>query len=127
MSPQGDEARYWRYDLGNGWEALAGRSAADNDALTFGLARPRDLWLHVKGVPGSHVVLRNPESDDPPRETVLAAAAIAAWHSKSRRGGMVAVNLTQACHVCKPSGAEPGSVRIKRESTVKVRPGLPGA
>lgn len=114
-----------RYRLPGGFEALAGRSDADNDLLSLQLAAPEDLWFHVHGLPGSHVVLRHPEGHAPDALTIRRAAAIAAWHSKARNAGTVPVNYTQAKHVSKPRGAKPGSVTIRREKTVKVRPALP--
>ncbi len=46
----------------NGWEILVGKSAAGNDHLTMKIARPDDLWLHAEGMPGSHVLVRNPNA-----------------------------------------------------------------
>ncbi|WP_372806140.1 NFACT RNA binding domain-containing protein [Pontiella sp.] len=121
------QPEYWGYELPGGFEALAGKTDADNDLLSLQVARPNDLWFHVRGLPGSHVVLRHPAGERPDTATIKQAAAIAAWHSKARNAGTVPVNYTEAKHVGKPRGAKPGSVTIKREKTVKVRPGLPGA
>ena len=113
------------YDLGNGWTAMVGRSDADNDRLTLGVARPDDLWLHVRGWPGSHVLLRGPAGAEPDRALLERAAAIAAYHSKAREAGLVPVSCTRARHVTKPRGAKPGTVAIRREAVLKVRPALP--
>ncbi|MEN7973627.1 MAG: NFACT RNA binding domain-containing protein [Verrucomicrobiota bacterium] len=117
----------WKYGLPGGFEALAGKTDADNDLLSLKTAGANDLWFHVRGLPGSHVVLRHPEGEKPGNTTIKQAAAIAAWHSKARNAGTVPVNYTEAKHVGKPRGAKPGSVTIKREKTVKVRPALPEA
>jgi predicted ribosome quality control (RQC) complex YloA/Tae2 family protein len=114
------------YTLPGGWEALAGLTDADNDRLSLREARPNDYWFHVHGMPGSHVVLRVP-AEDPDRETMKRAAAIAAYHSKARSGGVVPVSCTRARNVSKPKGAEPGSVQIRRETLIKVRPSIEGA
>src|SRR5690625_7019932 len=42
----------------HGFTILIGRNARDNDAITFGIARSRDIWLHVQGYRGSHVIIR---------------------------------------------------------------------
>lgn len=118
--------RVLEYPLGDGWTVLVGRSDADNDRLTLRLARPDDHWLHVRGWPGSHVLLRGPEGEPPGRARLERAAAIAAWHSKARDGGVVPVSCTLARHVTKPRGAKPGSVEIRKEVVLKVRPALPG-
>jgi predicted ribosome quality control (RQC) complex YloA/Tae2 family protein len=117
----------WNYQLDGGWEVLAGKTDADNDLLSLKLARANDLWFHVRSLPGSHVILRHPEGGKPDNATIRQAAAIAAWHSKARQGGTVPVACTEAKHVGKPRGAKPGSVSIKRERVIKVRPALPDA
>jgi predicted ribosome quality control (RQC) complex YloA/Tae2 family protein len=106
---------------------LAGKTEEDNDRLSLKLARPDDLWFHVRGMPGSHVVLQGPEGEEPARALREQAAAIAAWHSKARAGGVVAVSCTRARYVTKPRGAPPGTVQIRKETVLKVRPAIPQA
>ena len=113
----------WSYHV-DGFEVLAGKTDADNDQLSLRVAHANDYWFHVKGMPGSHVILKCEESE-PDRSTLEKAAAIAAYHSKARGGGVVAVNVTQAKNVSKPKGAKPGTVEIRKERTLKVRPALP--
>lgn len=119
------EPDVWKYALPGGWEALAGKTDADNDILSLRTARANDLWFHVHGLPGSHVILRGPEGEMATNDLIKAAAAIAAWHSKARNAGIVPVSCTEAKNVSKPRGAKPGTVRIKREKTIKVRPAIP--
>ncbi len=114
----------WEYALPGGWTVLAGRTDADNDRLSLKVARPDDWWFHVRGMPGSHVILQVGKSD-PDKATLEAAAAVAAWHSKARHGGVVPVSCTRARFVKKPRGAKPGTVTIRKETVLKVRPGLP--
>jgi predicted ribosome quality control (RQC) complex YloA/Tae2 family protein len=110
------------YALPGGWEVLAGRTDVANDRLSLKLARPGDLWFHIRGIPGSHVVLRVPGDATPDRATQELAASIAAFHSKARGAGTVAVSCTEARHVSKPKGAPRGTVTIRKESALKVRP-----
>jgi predicted ribosome quality control (RQC) complex YloA/Tae2 family protein len=110
------------YALPGGWEVLAGRTDQANDYLSIKLARPDDRWFHIRGMPGSHVVLRVPSGTLPDRETLERAAGIAAFHSKAREAGTVAVSCTEARNVSKPRGVPPGTVTIKKESVLKVRP-----
>ena len=110
------------YVLPGDWQVLAGRTGAANDYLSLKLARPDDLWFHVRGMPGSHVVLRVSPGESPDRTTRALAAAIAAYHSKAREGGTVGVSCTEARHVSKPRGAKPGTVTIRKEVVLKVRP-----
>jgi predicted ribosome quality control (RQC) complex YloA/Tae2 family protein len=115
----------YRYGLGNGWEALAGKTDQDNEMLTRRIAEANDYWLHVRGLPGSHVVLRHDSQADADRDTLRAAAAIAAYHSKARTGGIVPVSCTRAKYVAKPRGAKVGTVSIRKETILKITPGLP--
>jgi len=123
MNPE--DIRVWRYALPGGFTALAGKTDDDNERLSLKVARANDYWFHVHGVPGSHVVLQGPEGEDPDRDTLKAAAAIAAYHSKARNAGVVPVSCTRAGNVSKPRGAKAGTVQIRKETTLKVRPGLP--
>jgi predicted ribosome quality control (RQC) complex YloA/Tae2 family protein len=120
----GSKGRGYRAHSVEGFEVLVGKGAAENDALTFGLAEPRDFWLHVSGPAGSHVVVRNPEGlDELPREVVQRAAELAAWHSKARGSrGKVEVHVCRVADVSKPRGFAPGEVLLRRWSAVKVYP-----
>lgn len=104
---------------------MAGKTDADNDMLSLNFAAAGNLWFHVRGLPGSHVILRHPEDQKPDSTAIKQAAAIAAWHSKARHAGSVPVCYTESRHIGKPRGAKPGSVTIKREKIIKVRPALP--
>lgn len=114
-----------KYTLPGGWKVLAGRTDIDNDRLSLKIAQPHDWWFHVRGAPGSHVVLQARPGDDPDRATLKRAASIAAYHSKARTAGLVAVCCTRARYVTKPHGAQPGTVQIRKEIVLKVHPRPP--
>jgi len=122
---QPPEPKLYEHELANGWQILAGRTDADNDRLSLRIARANDWWFHVRGMPGSHVVLRVPDGEQSDRATLKQAAAVAAYYSKARSGGVVPVSATLAKYVSKPRGAKPGTVEIRKEIVLKVRPGLP--
>lgn len=107
-----------------GWDVLVGRGARENDRLTLEIADPDDLWLHVAGYTGSHVVVRNPDelpTGEVPREVVQRAAELAAWHSKARGArGKVEVHLCRAGDVKKPRGWPAGQVQLRRWEALKV-------
>ena len=107
-----------------GFEVLVGRGDAENDALTFRTAAPVDFWMHVAGVPGSHVVVRNPDHlAELPRPVLEAAAALTAWHSKARGArGKVEVHVCRVAEVSKRRGAPAGEVLLRRWRAVKVYP-----
>jgi predicted ribosome quality control (RQC) complex YloA/Tae2 family protein len=120
------KGRAYRTFVIDGFEVLVGRGDAENDELTFRVAKPRDLWLHVAGgVPGSHVVIKNPDGVEVPRPVIEGAAALAAWYSKARASGKVTVHYCRASGVKKPRGAPTGLVELSRYKSVKVSPGLP--
>lgn len=113
-----------RFVLAGGATVLVGRTNRENDVLTFKLASPEDLWLHARGVPGAHVVLKTGR-DHPGEDIVRQAAAIAAYFSRARGSGTVAVDYTKRKYVRKPKGGKPGLVTITQERTVNVKPDLP--
>lgn len=119
------QARVHEYELPGGWTVLAGKSDSDNELLSLKMARPDDRWFHVRGMSGSHVILRVKPGEAPDRKTLKQAAAIAAYHSKARTGGIVPVSCTRARYVTKPKHARPGTVNIRKETILKVRPALP--
>ncbi len=106
-----------------GYTIQVGKNARQNDAI-LRAARPEDIWLHARGVPGSHVVIRRHGSADVPRDVIVAAAQLAARHSKARRETRVAVSITEVRYVHKPKGAPPGLVILAQEDTLVVDPSL---
>jgi predicted ribosome quality control (RQC) complex YloA/Tae2 family protein len=105
-----------------GWEILVGKSASGNDHITQKLAHPDDLWLHAEGLPGSHVLIRNPRKVDIPHDILLYAASLAALYSKGKNAVKVPVTYTRARFVSKPKGAKPGLVVLSQRKTVMVKP-----
>lgn len=113
-----------RYMTSDGYEVLAGRNNIQNEQLTFHTASRRDWWFHVKGLPGTHVILRTkPNEEMPSDNAVLEAASLAAFFSKaiileehmtsgdSRPGQLKAeVDYCPVSHVKKIPGAKPGMV-----------------
>jgi predicted ribosome quality control (RQC) complex YloA/Tae2 family protein len=102
-----------------------GRSARDNDALTFKAARGNDLWLHARGVQGSHVIVPDP-GPTPPGDLLLEAALLAGHFSSARGADQVEVAWTRRKHVRKQKGAPPGAVVYAQEKTLRVRLGGEG-
>ncbi len=119
------EPDVFEYKLPGDWIVLAGKTSLDNEILSLKTAGQNDLWFHVHGMSGSHVIIRSKPDEAPDRDTIRKAAAIAAYHSKARSGGKVSVSYTKAGNVSKPRGAKQGTVQIRRETVIKVRPALP--
>jgi len=119
----GSKGRPYKRVEVEGFEVLVGRGDVENDVLTFEIAAPADFWLHVAGgTPGSHVVVRNPDAlGELPRAVLERAAELAAWHSKARAAGRVAVHVCRVGDVRKRRGLAPGEVELRRWQQVRVR------
>lgn len=114
------------FTVDGGFEVWAGKNGANNDLLTLRYARPDDLWFHARGGSGSHVVLKaHSGKGDPGKRACEQAAGIAAYYSKMKTAGTVAVAMTEKRFVRKPHGAPPGTVVIEREKVIFAQPALP--
>ena len=104
-----------------GFEVVIGRSARENDLVTFKLARSEDVWLHAQGYHGAHVVVRA-EGREVPFDTIRFAAELAAGHSEAGQGDNVPVDYAQRKDVWRRKGMPPGAVHYTRQKTVFVTP-----
>lgn len=102
-------------------EVRVGRSAADNDALTFKHSKGSDLWLHTADCPGSHVILRLAKNAEPDQEAVIDAALLAVHFSPARDGDGVPVHVVRRKEVHKPRGAKAGLVTLSGGRILQVR------
>lgn len=116
----------YRYILPGGCEVLVGRNNRENDILTFKTASSRDIWMHTKDIPGSHVIVKT-SCEEISDEDLYTAASIAAYHSKGRESENVPVDYVRVKYVKKPAGAKPGMVIFTNNKTVWVDPKLPKA
>ena len=105
----------------DGFEIIVGKNNKQNDQLTTKVASNKDIWLHTKIIPGSHVIIRT-EGRDVPKQTLTEAATIAAYHSKARDSSNVPVDYTFVKNVSKPNGAKPGMVIYVQNKTLYVTP-----
>jgi len=112
-----------RYSF-DGYEILVGRSAADNDRL-LRVAEPDDLWMHVRGHAGSHVIVRRKTREEIPLYVQRHAAGLAGHFSKARGECRVHIAVTKVRYVRKPKGAPAGLVIIENEDTLTVAPKAP--
>ncbi len=110
----------------DGFDIYVGRNNTQNDYLTLKLANSSDLWFHTKDIHGSHTVIKLGIDKDVPKNTILEAAALAAYYSKARESSQVPVDFTEIKNVKKPNGAKPGMVIYEHYNTVYVTPRLLG-
>lgn len=106
---------------GDGFQIFAGKNNRQNDYLTMKAARPEDIWMHAREIPGSHVVIRTGGRKVPPA-TLEEAATLAALFSRAKNSSKVPVDYTLRRNVSKPRGAKPGFVIYTGQKTVIVEP-----
>lgn len=109
------------YRTRDGLEVWVGRNAEGNDHLTTRMARGNDLFFHVEGSPGSHVVLRTAGRKEIPQESILEAAELAVHFSRQRSAPAATLHLAAIRDVRKPRGAKPGLVHVQRSRSLLLR------
>lgn len=110
-----------RFTSSDGFEILVGRNNRQNEILTMKTAKKEDLWLHTKGIPGSHVIIRT-DGRPVPDKTLSEAGILAAYYSKGRNSGSVEVDYTEKRYVRKPKNAKTGLVVYDNQKTIVVNP-----
>jgi predicted ribosome quality control (RQC) complex YloA/Tae2 family protein len=106
----------------DGYEIGVGKNDRDNDALTFRVARPQDIWMHAADYPGSHVIIRNPTRAEVPHRAIKEAAEIAAFYSQAKQEARAAVHYTEKKFVSKPPRSKAGLARLASFKTIMVEP-----
>lgn len=113
----------WRvYHIGN-LEVWVGKNAQGNDEI-LRRAHKDDLWLHARGVAGSHVLIRN-AGKKLTQPLLEKAAAWAAFFSKGRSEQLCPVSYSERKFIRKPKGAAAGAVIMEREKVIIVAPLAP--
>lgn len=123
ISPPGPTTRsgpYRRFTSADGLPIYVGRNARENEELTFKFAHSDDLWLHARGTPGSHVVVRLEKGADPPLETIRDAATLALLYSDLKKSGKGEVIYTRRKWVKKMKGQPAGTVAVTQDKSVFV-------
>ena len=105
----------------DGIKINVGKNNTQNDKLTLKTGKSEYLWLHTKGIPGSHVLVEEDEKKVS-ECTLKEAALLAAYYSKGRMSSNVAVDYTAKKNVKKPTGARPGKVIYENYRTIYVTP-----
>ena len=121
-APQSGRAKIRRVVAEDGFVILIGRNAEQNHILITKKSNPEDTWLHVRELPGSHVIIRN-DGRAVPESVVHRAAELAAYYSAGRGEGTVDVIVTLRRHVRPVKGGRPGQVTCRRERVMSVKPG----
>jgi predicted ribosome quality control (RQC) complex YloA/Tae2 family protein len=105
----------------DGLTLLIGKNSRQNEEVTFHQATANDMWLHARGVPGAHVLIKA-GGRDIPRSTIEQAASLAAYYSQARGSTSVPVDYTLQRNVRHMKGGGPGMVVYERERTIYAQP-----
>lgn len=115
---------YRRFRAPSGRLFLVGKSARDNDALTFKISSPHDLWFHAQGQAGSHVILRKGKGEVATEEEVFLGCCLALFYSKARAAMEGEVWFTERKFVRKKKGMPPGMVLVTQGKSKFIRADL---
>jgi predicted ribosome quality control (RQC) complex YloA/Tae2 family protein len=118
---QGGKPGIRRLTTPDGFVIFVGRNSAQNHQLVTERSAPHDLWLHVRGIPGSHVIIKN-DGRPIPDKVIQRAAETAAYYSAGRTNTSVEVDITERRYVRPIRGGKPGMVNYKNERTLTVKP-----
>jgi predicted ribosome quality control (RQC) complex YloA/Tae2 family protein len=117
-----------RFVSADGWDILVGRNSRQNDELTVRIAHGNDVFLHVSGRPGAHVIIRSRPGKSVPQPTLLDAAQLAVYYSLPARtagafavGATADVDYTQVKYVHKAKGARPGAVLLASHKSLRIK------
>jgi predicted ribosome quality control (RQC) complex YloA/Tae2 family protein len=105
----------------DGFTILIGKNSRQNEEVTFHQATANDIWVHARGVPGAHVIIKA-AGREIPRSTIEQAASLAAYYSQARGSTRAPVDYTLQKHVKHMKGGGPGMVVYEREKTIFVVP-----
>ena len=119
------DSPYRVFELSEDFTVYLGKNAENNDQLTKQFAKPNDIWLHARGVSGSHAIIKG--KGIPPKHIIEKAAAIAAYYSQSRNASYTPVSYTFKKYIRKKKGSHPGAVMMEREEVIMVKPYNPNS
>ncbi|MDU5273173.1 MAG: NFACT RNA binding domain-containing protein [Finegoldia magna] len=101
----------------NNVDIFVGKNNYQNDNLTLKQANREDIFVHVKDMPGSHVIMRN---ENLIQKDYDVACFLAAYFSSMSKEKYVEVDYTEKKNVKKAKGAKPGMVFYNNFNTVNV-------
>ena len=102
---------FWIEDF----KVLVGRNSVENQHL-LKIARANDLWMHVRNVPSSHVIIRTDKQNLP--DTVIQAAAKLCVDFSLKQAGDYDVDYTRRKFVKIQEGSH---VEYDKYQTIRVR------
>jgi predicted ribosome quality control (RQC) complex YloA/Tae2 family protein len=126
IEDQAEKVPYRHYVMEDGWNVYIGKNDSQNDELTTRFAKLSDIWLHVAGHPGSHVVIRRPDKNiQVPKAILEKAASLAIWFSRAKHTSYAEVHYTEARFVRKRRHSPPGEAVLERYKSIRASPKSP--
>lgn len=101
-------------------EILVGKNNLQNAYITHKLAKHNEVWFHVKGAPGSHVIVR--KAFPLTERTIRTASQLAAHFSKLRLSSSVPVDYVEVRYIKKVPGKMNSFVTYKNNKTIYIDP-----
>ena len=101
----------------NNHKIFVGRNNKENDEITFSKGQFSDIWLHIKNLPGSHVLIVKGSSKID-NDTLLYAAKLAAEFSKASHGDKIIVDYCEKRFVKKIKGGKLGNVIYSNNNSI---------
>lgn len=119
--PKQEPSTPYHFVSTDGANIYVGKNNKQNEELTLRFALSESMWLHVKNMPGSHVIVQQ-NTNDIGEQTLYEAAMLAAYFSSAKNSASVAVDYCMRKYVKKPAGAKPGYVIYINNKTIYVTP-----
>ena len=98
-----------------------GKNSKQNDYLYSKISSGNDLWFHVLNTPGSHVIVKAPNTTiQIPDNIILKAAKLAKEYSSAKNSTKVPVVYTARKYIKRPNNTKSGFVVYKNETEIVV-------
>ena len=104
----------------NGFRVYIGKNNRQNDEIVSKISHGEDYWFHVQNAPGSHVLLKVPDSNEPDEKTIYECCKLAKKYSSASESAKAGVIYTKRKFLKKPPGANLGYVLYKNEKEIIV-------
>ena len=106
-----------RYNYKN-YIIYVGKNNLQNDYLTFTLANSNDIWLHVKNLHGSHVLIKNDNNEIIADDCIQCAAELAVFYSQAKNSDKIEVDYTEKKNVKRHPTGNSGQVIYVKYKTI---------
>lgn len=102
-----------------GQRIFVGKNSLGNHSLTFRKAKGRDLWMHLRERPGSHVIIPLKRGQNVPLELLLVGAELV-LRAAAITSGTHDVQYTKVSNLKAIKGGAPGAVIVTQEKVLHV-------